>query len=224
MNTTSGKPDLGVDREHHAGRAEVAAHHPLHAGRQRDVVVREALVHAVGDRAVVVERGEHLAASRAARRRCRATLRKVSCWPANDASGRSSAVADERTAKRRLGVARRRAARTPRGSSASRSAGTAASTTAARISRAGRGQRAHVVGVEAGEPRADPLGQAVVRRGMRGTRRPWWRSRRARARPASASLADHLAEARRSCRRPAPGRPRPSSANHRTFVSSSAVA
>ena len=27
------------------------------------------------------------------------TLRKVSCWPANDASGRSSAVAEERTAK-----------------------------------------------------------------------------------------------------------------------------
>src|SRR3546814_8869553 len=26
------------------------------------------------------------------------TLRKVSCWPANEASGRSSAVADERTA------------------------------------------------------------------------------------------------------------------------------
>ena len=26
------------------------------------------------------------------------TLRKVSCWPANDASGISSAVADERTA------------------------------------------------------------------------------------------------------------------------------
>ena len=27
------------------------------------------------------------------------TFRKVSCWPANDASGRSSAVAEERTAK-----------------------------------------------------------------------------------------------------------------------------
>ena len=26
------------------------------------------------------------------------TLRKVSCWPANEASGRSSAVAEERTA------------------------------------------------------------------------------------------------------------------------------
>src|SRR5690606_10058878 len=30
------------------------------------------------------------------------TFRKVSCWPANDASGRSSAVADERTANEPL--------------------------------------------------------------------------------------------------------------------------
>ena len=52
---------LGVEREHDARRAEVAAHHPLHAGRQRDLGVREALVDAVGDRPVVVERGEYLA-------------------------------------------------------------------------------------------------------------------------------------------------------------------
>ncbi|CFU00985.1 Uncharacterised protein [Bordetella pertussis] len=30
------------------------------------------------------------------------TLRKVSCWPANEASGRSSAVAEERTANEPL--------------------------------------------------------------------------------------------------------------------------
>ena len=47
---------LGVEREHHAGGAQVAAHHPLDAGRQRDVRVREALVDAIGDRAIVVER------------------------------------------------------------------------------------------------------------------------------------------------------------------------
>ena len=52
---------LGVHREHHAGRADVGADHLLHAGRQRDRVVVEVVVHAVGDRAVVVERGEHLA-------------------------------------------------------------------------------------------------------------------------------------------------------------------
>jgi hypothetical protein len=48
MKTTSGKPRFGVDGEHHAGGAEVGAHHALHAGRQRDVGMGEALVHAVG--------------------------------------------------------------------------------------------------------------------------------------------------------------------------------
>ena len=52
---------LGVHREHHPRGADVGAHHLLHAGRQRDVGVREAVVHAIGDRAVVVERGEDLA-------------------------------------------------------------------------------------------------------------------------------------------------------------------
>jgi hypothetical protein len=49
--------------------------------------VRKALVHAVADGAVVVQRGEDLLHPCAARRRCRLTLRKVSCWPANDGVG-----------------------------------------------------------------------------------------------------------------------------------------
>jgi hypothetical protein len=52
---------LGVHREHHAGRALVAAHHALHARGDRDLAMAEALVHAVGDGAVVVERGEDAA-------------------------------------------------------------------------------------------------------------------------------------------------------------------
>ena len=55
------EPRLGVDREGHSARAPVAAHHALDAGRERDLLVREALVRAVGDRTVVVERCEHLA-------------------------------------------------------------------------------------------------------------------------------------------------------------------
>jgi len=55
------EPRFGVEREEHAARAEVAAHHLLHRRRQRDRAVGESLVHAVGDRAVVVERGEHVA-------------------------------------------------------------------------------------------------------------------------------------------------------------------
>ena len=49
---------IGVEREHDAARAEVAADHVLDAGRQRDQRVIEALVHAVGDRAVVEQRRE----------------------------------------------------------------------------------------------------------------------------------------------------------------------
>ena len=49
---------LGVQREQHAGRAHVRAHHQLHAGGEEHVLVLEALVHAVGDRAIVVQRGE----------------------------------------------------------------------------------------------------------------------------------------------------------------------
>ena len=51
---------LGVDGEDDAGRAQVGAHHALHAGRQRHVAVREALVHAVADGTVVVQRGKYL--------------------------------------------------------------------------------------------------------------------------------------------------------------------
>ncbi len=51
---------LGVHREHDAGRAEVGAHHPLHSRREADVAVGEAVVDAVGDGPVVVERGVDL--------------------------------------------------------------------------------------------------------------------------------------------------------------------
>ena len=51
---------FGIERKHHSGRAEVGSHHALHAGRQRDIGVGEALVDAVGNRAVVIQRGKHL--------------------------------------------------------------------------------------------------------------------------------------------------------------------
>ncbi len=49
---------IGVEREHDAAGADVAADHVLDAGRQRDQRVIESLVHAVGDRAVVEQRRE----------------------------------------------------------------------------------------------------------------------------------------------------------------------
>ncbi len=54
------KAGIGVEREHHAARAEVTAHHVLDAGRQRDLRVIETLVHAVRDRAIVEQRREDL--------------------------------------------------------------------------------------------------------------------------------------------------------------------
>ena len=60
MNTTSRKPESVSSVNMTPLAAEIAAHHVLDAGRQRDLVVIEALVHAVGDRAVVEQRGEHL--------------------------------------------------------------------------------------------------------------------------------------------------------------------
>ncbi len=50
---------LGVQSKHDAGCADVAAHHALDAGGQRDQAVVKALVDAVGNGAVVVERREH---------------------------------------------------------------------------------------------------------------------------------------------------------------------
>ena len=121
------------------------------------------------------------------------TLRNVSCCPANEASGRSSAVrwsARRRSARAspagELLVGRRgcpppgrreRLARPPR----------------ARISRPTAASAPHVVGVEAGEPDADPLGQAGVAEealvGVGGGGEPV----RARA-PRRRQVRDHLAE------------------------------
>ncbi len=49
---------LGIQGEHHAGGAGFRTHHALHAGGQGDQLVIEALVYAVGDGAVVEQRGE----------------------------------------------------------------------------------------------------------------------------------------------------------------------
>ncbi len=55
---TLSKPGLGVDREHHAGAADVGAHHALHADREGHLGVIEVLGDPVADRPVGEERGE----------------------------------------------------------------------------------------------------------------------------------------------------------------------
>src|SRR2546422_790558 len=49
-----------AQREHHSGGANVAANHALDPGRERDVRVRVALMHAIGDRTIVIEGGKYL--------------------------------------------------------------------------------------------------------------------------------------------------------------------
>ena len=160
-----------------------------------------ALVHAVADGAVVVERGEDLASSCASTSSMPTTLRKVSCWPANDASGRSSAVADERTANDASALPAARLLERAADRLLERRRERLRLDPAADLG-AGRGQRAHVVGVERGQALA-----RCARPGRRASRK----SRNACAvvakppgtrTPGAGQLADHLAEARRSCRRP----------------------
>ena len=120
------------------------------------------------------------------------TLRKVSCWPANDASGRSSAVADERTAKVASGWSA--ASRSySRRTSASNAGGSGWRLDPGADLGAGGGERAHVVGVERGEPLGDAPRQAAF--GEEGAKRV--RRGREAARHADAGLAqlaDHFAE------------------------------
>ena len=59
MNTTSRKPESVSSVNMTPLAAKVGAHHVLDAGRQRDLIVSEALVHAIGDGAIVEQRGEH---------------------------------------------------------------------------------------------------------------------------------------------------------------------
>ena len=55
------KTRFGVDGEHDTGRTQVRAHHALDTGAQSHMLVGKALVHAVADGAVVVERGKYFA-------------------------------------------------------------------------------------------------------------------------------------------------------------------
>jgi len=53
------KAGFGIQREHHAGGAGIRTHHALDACGQRYMRVIEALMHAIGNRTVVIQRSEH---------------------------------------------------------------------------------------------------------------------------------------------------------------------
>ena len=164
MNTASVKPGLGVHGEHHPGGAEIGADHLLHPGRQRHRLVREGVVHPVGDRAVVVQRREHLPDRDQDRRRCRARSRTS---PADRRTTRPAGPPPShwtapRTTARLPARRRRPTARTRRGCRSPDPAGNGCVTTASRISCPDRSQRLHVVGVQSRQPGADPLRQTGV--------------------------------------------------------------
>ena len=54
------KARVGVQREHHAARPAVRAHHLLDTCRQCNLGVIESLMDAIGDRPIVEQRGEHM--------------------------------------------------------------------------------------------------------------------------------------------------------------------
>ena len=120
------------------------------------------------------------------------TLRKVSCWPANDASGRSSAVAEERTAKVASGLSAARRSNSLR-IAASSAGGNGCCLDPAADLGAGLGQGAHVVGVE----RAS---RSAIRLARPPSARNWRKACAVVAKPPGtrtpelAQLADHFAE------------------------------
>ncbi len=77
---------LGVDREHHARACEVRADHLLHADREGDLEVVEALVDPVGDRPVGEQRG--LAAAHGIQQQCRPAHVQVALVLAGEARRR----------------------------------------------------------------------------------------------------------------------------------------
>ena len=121
------------------------------------------------------------------------TLRKVSCWPAKDASGMSSAVADERTANEAFGSLADRRANSSRTPLLELGRERRVLDPAADLG-AGLGQRAHVVGVERLQARGDALGQAAELQELaERVRRGGEAAGHAHAR--GGQLADHFAEA-----------------------------
>ena len=124
------------------------------------------------------------------------TFRNVSCWPANEASGRSSAVAEAAHGETRhcgWSAARQRvvgADRVPRDA-----AGKGVSTIQRADRGAGLGECAHVVDIERAQPRAGCARQD--RSCSRNCRKAMRRGGKTagHAHPAGGQLADHLAEA-----------------------------
>ena len=180
------------------------AHHPLHAGRQRHASCVEARG-APGRRSPGRCRARRRPPDRVQHASMPRTFRKVSCCPANEASGRSSAVALERTAKDASSSSAGELRRRPPGCRPRGRRGTAARPPTARICRptaasartssVSRPRSCSAIALGQAGVADEPRKASAVVANPSGTRtpaRPGWRSSR---------------RARRSCRRPPRGRP-----------------
>ena len=184
---------LGVDREHHAGRAQVAADHALHTGRQRHVGMGKALVHAVADGAVVVERGKDLA-DLVQHRLDAHHIEKT--FLLTGEAGIGQVFGGGRRAHRERGLGVVTGQRGERGANGRFQVGRERCVlNPATDLGAGRGQRTHVFGVQRIEPRVDLGGQPAMgqklAKGMRRGRKAGWHPH-----AGSRKLADHFAETR----------------------------
>ena len=191
---------FGVEREHHAGGALVGAHHALDAGGQGDVGMDEALVHAVGDGAVVVQRGEDF------------LDRVQDVFEADDVEEGFLLAGEGRIGQVLGGGGRAHGERHVGGGFGDQALvllgdGDGQVRRERRFHdpaadlRAAGGQRIDVIDVEGVERGVDPVVEAALREEVAvGQRRGGETARHAHA--GAGQLADHLAERRSSCRRP----------------------
>lgn len=97
MINTTVKAGFGINGEHHARRCEVGAHHPLNTGGERYATMVVTPVHTIRDGAIVKQRSKYML-------HCHENgvktlnVEESFLLTSKEASGISSAVAEERTA------------------------------------------------------------------------------------------------------------------------------
>ena len=151
------KTRFGIEREQHAGTGDIRAHHALHARRQRHLGMGKAVMHAIGNGAVVIERRKHLPHIR---QQVVVALHMQIGFLLPGKRGVGQILGRGRRAHRnRHPIAQREIGlRSP----VSSAAGNAAASTQARISAPACGQRRHIGHIQRRQPVMDARTQIVV--------------------------------------------------------------
>ena len=195
------KTRIRIEREHDAGRAQIAAHHVLHADGERHRAVIEFIVHPIGYRAVVEQRGVHFMHGL---EQMLLAAHIEECFLLAGKGGFGKIFRRRRGAHRdrELGGDRSLPFILRQASSASvcRRSGNGVASIQPRISAPTTAKLLHIIHIERRERRANALIEAALRQeipiGVRG------RGKTARHRNAQGRQAgDHFSDAKRSCRR-----------------------